>query len=116
MGQRRILFVSSDEVAASLLERQLVPEFEVHSAATDEAAFALLDAYVYACVVVDLCARSTAGAGAASTIHLNAVTTPVIAIVPRDAESLLPQNAIACVNDEDSMARLIAEIRQSASK
>ena len=90
-----------------MLERHLVPEFEVHSAATDDAAFALLDAYAYACVVVDMRAHSFTG------IHLNAITTPVIAIVSRDAESVLPPNAIACVDDDDSMTRLIAAIRQT---
>lgn len=108
---RRILFVSSDSVAASFLERQLGSGFEVHAAATDEAAFALLEAYRYDCVIVDLCARSTAGPAIASTIHLNALTAPVVAIVPAEAETLLPANAVACVNDADAMTRLVAAVR-----
>ncbi len=106
----KILFISSDAVAASLLERQLGGSFDVHSAATDAAAFALLDAYLYCCVIVDLCARSLAGPETASTIRLNAITAPVIAIVPAGAETVLPENSVACVNDETAMERLVNAI------
>lgn len=89
-----------------MLERHLVQEFEVHSAATDDAAFALLDAYAYACVVVDIRAHSFTG------IRLNAITTSVIAIVPPNAESVLPPNAVACVADENVTEQLVSLIRQ----
>ncbi len=106
-----MLFVSSDHVAASVLERQLGSGYEVHSAATDDAAFALLDIYRYDCVVVDLCPRSNAGAQAFSSIHLNALTTPVIAIVPAGGETILPPNTTACLNDDETIARLAAIVR-----
>ena len=107
----RVLFVSSDHVAASVLERQLGAGYEVHSAATDESAFALLDIYRYDCVVVDLCARSSAGAQAFSAIHLNALTTSVIAIVPSGGETILPPNTFACLDDDETIVRLAAIVR-----
>src|SRR5450759_4491208 len=51
--QRNILIVSSDYTFASLVERELGPDFEIHAAATDIAAYALMDAYTYECVVID---------------------------------------------------------------
>jgi CheY-like chemotaxis protein len=113
LAKRRILFVSSNAVAASVLEQHLGSDFEVHSAATDDAAFALLEAYTYACVVVDLCARSVAGAETASTIRLNALTPPVIAIVPAGAETVLPENTVACINDEQQMTHLVDAVKRT---
>ena len=104
--------MSSDHVAASVLERQLGGEFEVHSAPTDEAAFALLDMYPYSCVVVDLCPRSNAGAQAFSSIRLNALTAAVIAIVAGGEETVLPQNTVACLNDDQMIDRLAAMIQR----
>lgn len=67
---------------------------------------------MYRCVIVDLCARSQAGPESASTIRINALTAPVVAIVPAGAETVLPENAVACVNDDAGMNRLLQVVRE----
>ena len=106
MEHRKVLFVSSDHVAASFLERQLGTGYEVHSAATEDAAFALLEIYAYSWVILDLSLH------AFSAIHLNALTTHVAVIVPRGSETVLPPDAIVCVQDDDTFARVAAMIRE----
>jgi hypothetical protein len=101
-----VLIVSSDQSFASVLERHLAADFEIDAAPTDEAAFALLDRKRFKCVVIDLCAQS-----GASTIRLNALTIPTVALVPADAETIVPENAIACVNDEQQMNRVVSAVR-----
>jgi ActR/RegA family two-component response regulator len=103
-----VLIVSSDPTFASVLERQLGADFDVHAAATDDAAFVFLDSRSCACVVIDLCAQP------ASTLRLNALTIPTVALVPAEAETLVPENAIACVNDEQHLKRLVAAVREVA--
>jgi hypothetical protein len=105
---RKVLIVSSDKMFASLVERQLGESLEVHAAATDAAAFALLDAYTYACVVVDLCSHPLA-------ISVNAVTVPVVALVPVAGNVPLPPNAVACASDENYLQR-VAEAVKAAAK
>ena len=79
MGVRQnVLIVSSDNTFASFLEQELGPDFDVHSAATDIAAFALMDAYTYDCIIVDLSARSSAGSATVSGLQLNALTIPIL--------------------------------------
>ncbi len=109
--RRNVLVISSDYSFAGVLERELGAAFDVHSASTDVAAFALLDAYSYVCVVVDLSARSIAGGAAVSPLRLNALTIPVVALVPADVETVLPEKAIACVNDHDPIPRLAEAVR-----
>jgi hypothetical protein len=92
---------------ASLLERQLGDVYEVHAAATEAAAFALLDAYSYSCVVVDLCSHPLA-------ISVNAVTAPVVALVPRDATAGLPPNVIGCINDDKYLDHVVEAVRSCA--
>jgi DNA-binding response OmpR family regulator len=111
MGARKILIVSSDYSFASVLERELGADFEIHSAATDIAAFALLDAYSYSCVVIDLTARSVAGSATVSGLRLSALTIPVVALVPTGTEVALPDRALICVADSDPIPRLAAMIR-----
>ena len=57
----RVLVVSSDRALASELELALGPSFEVHSAVSQDAATALLDAHRYDCVVSDVRPVSTSG-------------------------------------------------------
>jgi len=114
MGVRRnVLIVSSDSTFASLLARELGPDFDVHSAATDIAAFALMDAYVYGCVVLDLSARSLAGSASVSGLHLDALTIPVVALIPPGGENMLPLRSMACVNEGDPIPRLAKMVRDS---
>jgi hypothetical protein len=104
---RKVLIISSDKMFASLVERQLGDAFEVHAAATDAAAFALLDAYSYACVVVDLCSHPLA-------ISVKAVTVPVVALIPAAGDVPLPPNAVACANDEDYLRRIAESVKAAA--
>lgn len=113
--RKNVLVVSSDYTFASVLERQLGPDVDVHAAATDVAAFALLDAYAYECVVVDLSARSVAGGATVSGLRLSALTVPVVALVPPDSETVLPEGAVACVNARDPIPRLAAMVRERIS-
>jgi DNA-binding response OmpR family regulator len=114
MGVRRhVLIVSSDYTFASVLERELGSEFDVHSASSDLAAFALLDSYTYVCVVVDLSARSVAGSATVSSLRLNALTIPIVALVPEGVESVLPENAVAVVNDRDPIPQLAATVKNA---
>ena len=94
---------------ASLLERQLADVYEVHAAATETAAFALLDAYAYSCVVVDLCSHPLA-------ISVKAVTVNVVALVPRDAMADLPPNVIGCINDEKYITRVVDAVKACAGR
>lgn len=110
-AKRNVLVVSSDYTLASFLEQELRGRFDVHAAATDVAAFALLDSYSYECVVVDLSARSVAGSATVSSLRLNALTIPVVALVPAGSETVLPENAITCINEGDSARGLGAVIR-----
>ena len=117
MGVRRnVLIVSSDYSFASLLERELGGEFEVHSAATDIAAFALLDAYSYGSVVIDLSSRSVAGSATVAGLRLSALTLPVVALVPPGSETVLPDRALVCVTDSDPIPRLAALVREATRK
>ncbi len=100
----KLLIVSSDKVFASLLERRIGDTFEVHAAATGEAAFALLDAYSYACVVIDLCSHPP-------VISVHAVTIPVVALVPQGSEIHVPASVIACANDEQYVERVIEAVK-----
>lgn len=102
----KLLIVSSDKVFASLLERQLGDAFEVHAASTDQAAFALLDAYSYACVVIDLCSHPP-------VISVHAVTVPVVALVPPGSETRVPANVIACANDEQYIERIVEAVKST---
>ncbi len=111
--RRNVLVVSSDHTFASVLERELGPDFDIHSAATDIAAFALMDAYSYACIVIDLSARSLAGSATVSGLRMNALTIPILALVPPGAEDVLPAGAIACVNDADPIPRLAKMVRDA---
>jgi ActR/RegA family two-component response regulator len=114
MGVRKhVLIVSSDYTFASVLERHLGTDFDVHAAVSDVAAFALLDSYVYVCVVVDLSARSVAGRATVSSLRLNALTIPIVALVPTRLESVLPEHAVAIVNDPDPIPRLAAAVRSA---
>jgi ActR/RegA family two-component response regulator len=114
MGVRKhVLIVSSDYTFASVLERHLGTDFDVHAAVSDVAAFALLDSYVYVCVVVDLSARSVAGRATVSSLRLNALTIPIVALVPTGLESVLPEHAVAIVNDPDPIPRLAAAVRSA---
>ena len=110
---KNVLIVSSDSTFASILERGIGTEFEVHAAVSDLAAFALLDSYVYVCVVVDLSARSVAGSATVSSLRLNALTIPIVALVPTGLESVLPEHAVAIVNDADPIPRLVAAVRSA---
>lgn len=113
MGARRnVLIVSSDYTFASVLERELGGDVDIHSAATDIAAFALLDAYSYGCVVIDLSARSVAGSATVSGLRLSALTIPVVALVPPNSETVLPEGAVACINDADPIPRLADMVRK----
>jgi len=94
LEQRTILFVSSDRSAASVLEQHLSPEFEVHAAATHAAASALMDAYPYHCVVVDLRASGTTG------IDLEAAAKTVITIA----------------GDDDSLELIAARVRERCGR
>jgi DNA-binding response OmpR family regulator len=114
MGVRKnVLIVSSDYTFASFLEQELGPDFDVHSAATDIAAFALMDAYTYDCVVVDLSARSSAGSATVSGMHLNALTIPLFALVPPGEEKAVPPGAAACINRDDPIPRLANMVRKT---
>jgi ActR/RegA family two-component response regulator len=114
MGVRKhVLIVSSDHTFASVLERHLGTDFDVHAAVSDVAAFALLDSYAYVCVVVDLSARSVAGSATVSTLRLNALTIPIVALVPTGVESVLLEHAVAIVNDTDPIPRLAAAVRSA---
>lgn len=110
---RNVLIVSSDHTFASFLERELGADYDVHSAVTDIAAFALMDAYSYDCVVIDLSARSLAGSATVSGLRLNALTIPVLALVPPGREDLAPPGAIQCVNDADPIPRLAEMVRKA---
>ena len=111
--RRNVLIVSSDYTFASLLERELGPDFDVHSAATDIAALALMDAYSYTCVVIDLSARSVAGSATVSGLRLNALTIPIVALIPPGGETMLPQGARMCINDADPIPRLAKMVRDA---
>lgn len=111
--QKHVLIVSSDYTFASLLEQALGPDFDVHSAATDIAAFALMDAYSYDCIVVDLSARSSAGSATVSGMRLNALTIPVLALVPPGAENDLPPGTLACLNRDEPIPRLAEMVRNA---
>jgi DNA-binding response OmpR family regulator len=111
--QKNILIVSSDYSFASLVERELGPDFEIHAAATDIAAYALMDAYAYACVVIDLSARSVAGSATVSGLRISALTIPVVALVPPGSEDRLPPGAIACISDADPIPYLARMIREA---
>jgi hypothetical protein len=111
--QRKILIVSSDYTFASLVERELGPDFEIHAAATDIAAYALMDAYTYECVVIDLSARSVAGSATVSGLRISALTIPVVALVPPGSEDRLPPGAIACISDADPIPYLARMIRET---
>jgi DNA-binding response OmpR family regulator len=114
MGARQnVLIVSSDHTFASLLERELGTPFEVHSASTDLAAFALLDSYSYACVVIDLSAQSVAGTATISRLQLNALTVPVVALVPSKAGIEIPERAIVCAPGHDPVASVTAAVREA---
>ncbi len=78
---RHILVVSSDNTFASLLERELGGDFEIHPAVSNVAANALLDAYSYSCVVAD---------GTVANLRLNELTVPVITLPPEriDVDSI----------------------------
>ena len=65
-----------------------------------------MDAYSYACVVIDLSARSVAGSATVSGLRLSALTIPIIALVPPGSENMLPEGAIVCVNDADPIPRV----------
>lgn len=110
---KNVLIVSSDYTFASFLEQELGPDFDVHSAATDIAAFALLDAYAYDCIVIDLSARSPAGSATVSGMRLNALTIPLLALIPPGGEDTLPPGAIACVNRDEPVPRLAAMVRKA---
>lgn len=103
---KNVLVVSSDYTLASLLETHLNGVADVHAAASDVAAFALLDSYSYACVVVDLSARSVAGSATISGLRLSALTVPVVALVPPESETVLPAGATACVNQNEPIPRV----------
>lgn len=111
--QRKILIVSSDPTFASLVERELGPDFDIHSAATDIAAYALLDAYAYECVVIDLSARSVAGSATVSGLRISALTIPVVALVTPGSEDRLPPGAIACISDADPIPHLARLVREA---
>ena len=114
MGVRRnVLIVSSDYTFASLLERELGPDFDIHAAATDVAAFALMDAYAYACIIIDLSARSLAGSATVSVVQPDALTMPVVAMVPPGRQDLVPPGAIGCTNDADPIPRLAEMVRNA---
>ena len=108
-----ILIVSSDSTFASLLERELGTDFDIHAAATDIAAYALLDAYSYACAVIDLSARSVAGSATVSGLRLGALTIPVVALVPPGNEDLLPAGAIACISGIDPIPNLARMVKSA---
>jgi hypothetical protein len=108
---KNILIVSSDDTLASVLEHRLGNDFDVHAAVSDVAAFALLDSYVYVCVVVDLSARSVAGSETVSGLRLNALTIPLVALVPIGLEIVLPERAVAIVDDTDPIPRIAAAVR-----
>lgn len=92
--RRRLLFVSTDRTAASFLEHRLSPEFEVHAAATGEAAFALMDAYAYACVIVDRRTRTMTG------IEIPAIMRTVITVDSDSAvDDLVAQVRRLCGDD-----------------
>lgn len=109
---KHVLIVSSDYTFASFLEQELGPDFDVHSAATDIAAFALMDAYSYDCIVIDLSARSSAGSATVSGMRLNALTIPILALVPPAGEQTLPPGATACINRDEPIPRLAAMVRK----
>ncbi|HEY3052041.1 MAG TPA: hypothetical protein VGK04_01490 [Thermoanaerobaculia bacterium] len=100
-----VLVVSSDLKFAGMLERQLRAEFEVHAAESDDLAFALMDANLYRCVVVDLRAGAT-------TVRLNALTVPTIVLIPAGAETLVPETAHAYINDGSDVRHLADAIRE----
>jgi DNA-binding response OmpR family regulator len=108
-----VLIVSSDYTFASFLERELGPDFDIHSAATDIAAYALMDAYSYACIVIDLSARSLAGSATVSGLRLGALTIPIVALVPPGSVNVLPENAIICISDSDPIPRLAQMVRDA---
>jgi|SRR4029079_10990515 len=114
MGGRKILIVSSDYSFASILERELGSDYEVHSAATDIAAFALLDMYQYGCLVIDLSSRSIAGSATVAGLRLSALTLPVVALVPPRSEITLPERSLVCVADGDPIPRVAALVREAA--
>ena len=114
-ARKNVLVVSSDYTFASILERQVGDDIDVHSATSDVAAFALLDSYSYACVVIDLSARSVAGGATVSGLRLSALTVPVIALVPPNSETVLPAGAIACVNDHDPIGKIADLVRAKLS-
>lgn len=68
---QHVLVMSSDDIFASLLERELGKGFELHAAASGAAASMLLDAYTYSCVVVD---------GSVSEVDLQRLNVPVVDI------------------------------------
>jgi ActR/RegA family two-component response regulator len=100
-----VLVVSSDLNFAGVLERHLRADFEVHAAESDDLAFALLDANPYACVIVDL--RT-----GASTVRLNALTVPTVVLIPAGAETIVPENAHAYINDGKDVGELADAIRE----
>ncbi|MGZ5492331.1 MAG: hypothetical protein ACXW3E_01905 [Thermoanaerobaculia bacterium] len=111
--KNNVLIVSSDYTFASVLERHLGTDFDVHAAVSDVAAFALLDSYAYVCVVVDLSARSVAGRATVSSLRLNALTIPIVALVPTGLENVLPEHAVAIADDSDPVSRLAAAVRSA---
>jgi len=113
--QKNILIVSSDPTFASLVERELGPDFEIHAAATDIAAYALMDAYNYECLVIDLSARSIAGSATVSGLRISSLTIPVVALVLPGSEDRLPPGTIACISDADPIPYLARMIREAIS-
>lgn len=67
------MVVSSDATFASVLERELGKDFEIHAAATTVAASVLLDSYTYSCVVVD---------GTVPDLPIDKLTVPVVVAEP----------------------------------
>jgi ActR/RegA family two-component response regulator len=116
MGEKKsVLIVSSDSIFASLLGRALGDGFDVHSAASDEAAFALLDSYSYACVVADLTAQSVAGRATVSRFRLNSLTIPVVALVPPHVETVVPACVVTRVSEGDPLPRLVEAITHAVT-
>lgn len=110
-ASQHVLIVSSDDTFASELERELGASFVVHAAATDTAAFVLLDAYSYACVVADVSAQSLAGSATISSLHLNALTVPIVTAREPGPDSGVP-DGIAITHCGESVAEIARAVRK----
>ena len=104
-----ILVVSSAAVLASEIEIALGPEYEVHSAATDDAAATLLNIHEYDCVVLDVRPTSSAGLKTARTARFD-YPTILFAIRPDDS---IKENATVVVESDVDIAELAAAIKSS---